>query len=354
MSMRGASGHRKKREVDQRQFEIAPIFLAEIFFFGLSKNDEFVNKNSNRTKKQQGDTSTASVKEEEEEEEEEVEVVVFLRGLLGTNTETTTIYPAEPSLCRAMTLLNPHYDVQHRIYKLSEKREIVPLRLRYHEVLSAKNMPYDEQYTPYIEKLRLLLFIHMVTRSTPKFNPATITTLVGRWRPETHTFHLRTDETTVTLQDMSMILALPIEGNPLCMSTDLDGWREQMVSLIGKDPPEVVNKKGETLRVAAGATFSWIRQNFKNCPEDADEETVMTYARVYVWYIITRTLFPDSSGDRAQWHWLKVLTVSDSKFSWGSTVLAWMYRQERNRWMHWWLFCSFFQCGAGNASQLGN
>ena len=63
----------------------------------------------------------------------------------------------------------------------------------------AKNLTYDERYTPYIEKLGLLPFIHMVTRSTPKFNPAVITVLVDRWRPETHTFHLRTGETTVTL-----------------------------------------------------------------------------------------------------------------------------------------------------------
>jgi hypothetical protein len=188
-------------------------------------------------------------------------------------------------------------------------------------------MRYDARYTPYIQQLGLLPFIHMVTRSTPAFNPAAITALVDRWRPETHTFHLRTGETTITLQDMSMILALPIEGNPVCMSSDSDGWREEMVSLIGKDPPEAINKKGEKLRVAAGATFTWIIQNFKICPEDADEETIKTYTRVYVWYIITRTLFPDSSGDRAQWHWLKLLVFFDSTFSWGSAALAWLYRQ---------------------------
>uniref|UniRef100_A0ACD5ZHA3 Uncharacterized protein n=1 Tax=Avena sativa TaxID=4498 RepID=A0ACD5ZHA3_AVESA len=100
-----------------------------------------------------------------------------------------------------------------------------------------------------------------------------------------------------------------------------------MVSLIGKYPPEAINKKGEKLRVAAGATFTWIIQNFKICPEDADEETIKTYTRVYVWYIITRTLFPNSSGDRAQWHWLKLLVFFDSTFSWGSAALAWLYHQ---------------------------
>uniref|UniRef100_A0ACD5YVI7 Uncharacterized protein n=1 Tax=Avena sativa TaxID=4498 RepID=A0ACD5YVI7_AVESA len=108
-------------------------------------------------------------------------------------------------------LNNAHYDVQHRAYKMAEKRqELQPLRLRYHEVSPGK-MRYDARYTPYIQQLGLLPFIHMVTRSTLAFNPAAITALVDRWRPETHTFHLRTGETTITLQDMSMILALPIE-----------------------------------------------------------------------------------------------------------------------------------------------
>ena len=42
---------------------------------------------------------------------------------------------------------------------------------------------------------------------------------------------------TVTLQDIAMITGLPIKGNPLCMSTVSDGWREQMHALIGMVPP---------------------------------------------------------------------------------------------------------------------
>uniref|UniRef100_A0ACD5XR69 Uncharacterized protein n=1 Tax=Avena sativa TaxID=4498 RepID=A0ACD5XR69_AVESA len=43
-------------------------------------------------------------------------------------------------------LNNAHYDVQHRAYKMSEKRqELQPLRLRYHEVSSGK-MRYDARW----------------------------------------------------------------------------------------------------------------------------------------------------------------------------------------------------------------
>ncbi|KAK1642373.1 hypothetical protein QYE76_060178 [Lolium multiflorum] len=160
-------------------------------------------------------------------------------------------------------------------------------------------------------------------------NPSAITALVDRWRPETHSFHLRTGEMTVTLQDMSLILALPVEGKQLCIDTSCEDWRGKMFDLIGKVPDDIVNKKGEKLRVSAGATFSWISQNFKTCPEGASQDVVKLYARVYVWYVITRTLLPDSSGNTAQWHWLKALTNMETKWSWGSAALAFLYRQER-------------------------
>jgi hypothetical protein len=200
--------------------------------------------------------------------------------------------------------------------------------------MSATPMNYDERYTPYIQNLGLLPFIHMVTRSTPNMNPAAITALVDRWRPETHSFHLWTGEMMVTLEGMAMILALPIEGASLCIDTSCDDWRGKMVDLIGKCPGDTLNKDGVKLRVAAGATFKWISDNFNSCPEDDDEDVVKIYARVYVWYVITRTLFNDASGKTAHWHWLKALTVMDRKWSWGTAALAWLYRQVMSCFVH--------------------
>ena len=115
------------------------------------------------------------------------------------------------------------------------------MKIRSHGA-SSKEMRYDERYTPYIEMLGLMPFIQLVSRSTPHMNAPAITALVDRWRPETHTLHLRTGEMTPTLQDVSMILGLPIQGKPLCMSTDSSGWREQMQALIGKAPKEREDK----------------------------------------------------------------------------------------------------------------
>ncbi|KAE8807231.1 mutator protein [Hordeum vulgare] len=90
--------------------------------------------------------------------------------------------------------------------------------------------------------------------------------------------------------------------------------------------PEVEDG-GKKDRVPTGATFTWIAANFAHCPEDADDEVIQRYARVYMWYVISRTIFADATGKNAPWMWLKALTVFDNKFYYGSAALAYLYRQ---------------------------
>jgi hypothetical protein len=133
---------------------------------------------------------------------------------------------------------------------------------------------------------------------------------------------------TVTLQDMSMILGLPIKGVPVCFNTDSDGWRELMFALIGAVPP--IKEDPTKDRVPAGATYTWIREQFKDpLPQDASKEAIEQHARVYVWYTISATLFADGGGRTAPWMWLKALTGWEPR-SWGTAALAFLYRQVMN------------------------
>jgi hypothetical protein len=50
----------------------------------------------------------------------------------------------------------------------------------------------------------------------PLMDATTLMTLMDRWRPETHTIHLLSGEIMVTLQDVALILGLPIDGTPVC------------------------------------------------------------------------------------------------------------------------------------------
>ncbi|KAI5006801.1 hypothetical protein ZWY2020_034044 [Hordeum vulgare] len=104
-----------------------------------------------------------------------------------------------------------------------------------------------------------------------------------------------------------------------------------MEALIGMSPPEPeVEDGGKKDRVPAGAPFTWITTNFAHCPQGANDEVIQTYARVYMWYVISRTIFADGTGKNAPWMWLKASTVFDNKFSWGSAALAYLYGQVIN------------------------
>ncbi|XP_073354034.1 serine/threonine-protein phosphatase 7 long form homolog [Aegilops tauschii subsp. strangulata] len=230
-------------------------------------------------------------------------------------------------------LLDDVYDTKHRAYMMREKEmKLEPLKIRYHGV-SGPAMPYDERYTPYIKQAGLLPWIQLVSRSMPNLNAPLVSGLADRWRSETHSFHLWTGEMTVTLENVSLITGLAIDGMPLCMSIDSDGWREQMIALIGMAPTEAEadveegEEKKKRERKAAGAAFTWIQTHFATCPPDATDDVIQTHARVYMRYVVSRSLFPDSTGKNAPWMWLKELTVFHSKWSWGSATLAYLYRQ---------------------------
>ena len=48
-----------------------------------------------------------------------------------------------------------------------------------------------------------------------------ITAFVEQWQPKTHTFHLPHGETTITLQDVEVLLGIPIDGEAIVGRADL-------------------------------------------------------------------------------------------------------------------------------------
>jgi hypothetical protein len=138
-------------------------------------------------------------------------------------------------------------------------------------------MVFDEWYVPLLHQTNLLAITEIIHRGMSVFNATTITAMVDRWRPETHSFHLPCSEMMVTLNDVTMILGLPIRGCPVTGHVDSAGWHERVTVFIGQEPPaRVPGRKGWEVRVRV----QWMHEEFCECPPDADEATMTLYARV--------------------------------------------------------------------------
>ena len=73
-----------------------------------------------------------------------------------------------------------------------------------------------------IPLLRQCGFYWIIKMGYLKINASLITALIERWRPETHTFHMRCGECTITLQDVSVLLGMRVDGAPLIGQTNLE------------------------------------------------------------------------------------------------------------------------------------
>ncbi|KAL5130618.1 Serine/threonine-protein phosphatase 7 long form [Glycine soja] len=134
-----------------------------------------------------------------------------------------------------------------------------------------------------------------------KINSSLITALIERWRPETHTFHLRCREATITLQDV-----FHIEGAPLIDQTNLD-WAELCEKLLGVRPQEC-ELQGSVVKL------SWLAHHFSEINiHDGNIEQLQRFTRAWILRFIGGVLFVDKS--------------SSKHVCMGPAVLAYLYKE---------------------------
>ena len=68
---------------------------------------------------------------------------------------------------------------------------------------------------------------------------ALITALVEHWHPKMHTFHLPHGEMAITLQDIEVMLGVPVDGLPVTGGVKLD-WLTLCRKLLGHRPPDPI------------------------------------------------------------------------------------------------------------------
>ncbi|CAN1185601.1 Protein MAIN-LIKE 2 [Linum perenne] len=203
------------------------------------------------------------------------------------------------------------------------------------------SLHWSPQYQPFLEGCRLL-GVRAVLGHTPC--KELVTALIERWRPETNTFHLVSGEATITLEDMEVLTGLPTTGRPHIVSPDERPVTDIYQQWLGVAPPPNAIQ-GRTVRV------SWVKRLFDRLPDGATAEVITYHAQAYTWVLAAGVLLADRNGDHIQVHLLQLIGDPRvaSTYSWGSAVLAWLYKVMGR--------AAFFSAGimrgTGRVSQIG-
>ncbi|KAH1209405.1 Serine/threonine-protein phosphatase 7 long form [Glycine max] len=155
-----------------------------------------------------------------------------------------------------------------------------------------------------------------------KVNGALVHAFIERWRPETHTFHLKCGEATITLQDVSVLLGIPVDGRPLIGNTNID-WFELFHELLGVMSDDAAID-GNSIKL------SWLSSHFANIHDfTGNQEGLERFARAWILRFIGGVMFVDKSSKRVHLKYLQFLRDlrECSSYAWGAAVLGNLYRE---------------------------
>ncbi|KAH1249153.1 Serine/threonine-protein phosphatase 7 long form [Glycine max] len=133
-----------------------------------------------------------------------------------------------------------------------------------------------------------------------KINAALISALIERWGLETHTFHMRCEECTITLQDLFVLLELL------------------------RVRPQEGELQGNVVKL------SWLTQHFSNLNNhDSDLQQLQMFTCAWILRFIGGVLFVDKSSSKISLRYLQFLRDFEqcSTYAWGPAVLAFLYRE---------------------------
>ena len=151
---------------------------------------------------------------------------------------------------------------------------------------------------------------------------ALITALVERWCLKMHTFHSLHGEMGITLQDIEVMLGVPIDGLPVTRSVKLD-WFALCCDLLGHHPLDPVPHPHENMPILTGVRIrvNWLKAQFRGpLAADATNEVVQQHARYHILVWLGSIMFMDKLADRVLVMPLQFLNpICDVKrYNWGS------------------------------------
>lgn len=164
-------------------------------------------------------------------------------------------------------------------------------------------------------------------------NKYLVNAFVERWMPETNTFHMTFGEMTITLDDVSTILGIPVVGKTIELPSS-QFEKETFVTskkLLAGALGITEEYAWDELKTVRGSSvrLEWLRPFFDNVKNTDGAERIGYAVRAYLLFLLGCTLFTDKSGTRVPVSYLHLLMDVDQvhTYAWGAGALAYLYRQ---------------------------
>lgn len=146
-----------------------------------------------------------------------------------------------------------------------------------------------------------------------------------RWHKETNTFHLPVGEMTITLDDVSALLHIPITGSFFRQPVmDRDTANACLVQLLGVLYADAVEETTTTR--GAHVRLGWLETVYE---ERFQQQHWENAARALLLRLVGSTLFTDKSATSVDVAFLELFRDLDAcgTYAWGVGALAYLYDQ---------------------------
>lgn len=213
--------------------------------------------------------------------------------------------------------------LEHRSHDLWHGEDVQPLLVRradrrfwtYHRC---------DRVNDYIARAGFLSYIQC---GSLMIDHALITALIERWRQETHTFQLRCGEATITLQDVAVLWGIRIDGFPVITdfrTDDVDYVLDFFELAFGFRPPRTAIVNG---RILTPIVHTMIIDH--EVTDASSEDEIVRRARLLIFVLVNLITADCSISKSYKLQYMPLLMDMDqiACYSWGSAILANLYRQ---------------------------
>lgn len=151
-----------------------------------------------------------------------------------------------------------------------------------------------------------------------------LSAFVERWHSDTSSFHLPFGEMTITLDDVYMLLHLPIMGNyyrGAPSGVSIDDAIVLAQRYLGVSRTEAIAE----VRTGPYYRFEWLEEIVQLHSGPGGDPDIAT--RAYLLLLLSYSIFTRKTGERAEARWPRLIgdLTSVGQYAWGAAALVHLY-----------------------------